>query len=111
MPQEVDIIPKVIKFDEENIQELMHVNNFKKKDPDYNFNSDPKTPFEDELDDEEIDPIARENMIKNQGAFNIDELKDKLQPKPISNSEDFNKKRKNHYKNEFRKNQNEENKF
>ena len=28
----------------------------------------------------------------------------------ISNNEDFNKKRKNHYKNEFRKN-NEENKF
>ena len=41
----------------------------------------------------------------------MDELKNKLQPKPISNSEDFNKKRKNHYKNEFRKNQNEEKKL
>jgi hypothetical protein len=64
-PKEEEIIPKVIKFDEDSIQELMHVNNFKKKDPSYNFNSDPKTPFEDELDDEEIDPLAKENMLKN----------------------------------------------
>lgn len=33
----------------------------------------------------------------------MDELKVKLQPKN-SNNEEFNKKRKNHYKNEFRKN-------
>ena len=82
---------------------------FKKKDPEYTYTSDPKTPYEDDQDGEVIDPIARENMLKNQAAFNMDELKNKLQPK-ISNNEDFNKKRKNHYKNEFRKN-NEENKF
>jgi hypothetical protein len=43
---------------------------------------------EDE-DDEVIDPIARENMLKNQAAFNMDELKNKLNPKSLNN-EDFN---------------------
>jgi hypothetical protein len=41
----------------------------------------------------------------------MDELNHKLQPNLNSNTEGFNKKRKNHYKNEFRKNQTEENKF
>ena len=48
-------------------------------------------------------------MLKNQAAFNMQELKDKLKP-ANENNVDFNKKRKNHYKNEFRKN-NEESKF
>ena len=53
---------------------------FKKKDPEYTYTSDPKTPYEDDQDGEVIDPIARENMLKNQAAFNMDELKNKLQP-------------------------------
>lgn len=69
---------KVIQFDEDNIQELMHVAQFKRKDPNYTYTSDPKTPFEDDLEDEVIDHLARENMLKNQAAFNMDELKDKL---------------------------------
>ena len=55
----------MIKFDEDNIQELLHVAEFKKKDPHYTYTSDPKTPYEDDLDGEVIDPIARENMLKN----------------------------------------------
>ena len=63
---------------------------FKRKDPDYTYTSDPKTPFEDDLEDEVIDPLAKQNMLKNQAAFNMDELKDKLQPKPNSNNQEFN---------------------
>jgi hypothetical protein len=36
----------------------MHINDFKRKDPGYTFTSDPKTPFEDDLDDDIIDPEA-----------------------------------------------------
>jgi hypothetical protein len=86
------------------------VNDFKKKDPGYQFTSDPKTPYEEDADDEVIDPVARENMLKNKAAFSMAELSAKLEVKPNSNNPDFNAKRKNHYKNEFRKNQ-EENKF
>lgn len=57
---------KLIKFDEDNIQELMHVAEFKKKDPSYTYQEDPKTPHHDEEEDSEvIDPVARENMLKN----------------------------------------------
>jgi hypothetical protein len=56
---------KMIKFDEENIQELAHVNDFKRKEPGYQYSSDPKTPFEEDEDGEVIDPVARENMLKN----------------------------------------------
>lgn len=44
----------------------MHVAEFKKKDPSYTYQEDPKTPHHDEEEDSEvIDPVARENMLKN----------------------------------------------
>ena len=55
---------------------------------------------------EEQDIIAKQNMMKNQQAFS-NELFNKIDFKVVKpqdgNNVDFNKKRKNHYKNEFGK--------
>ena len=57
---------------------MAHVNDFKKKEPGYTYTADPKTPHVEDEDDEVIDPVARENMLKNQAAFSMDELSAKL---------------------------------
>ena len=78
------------------------MNNFKKSQPNYEYTEDPKTPYQKgDSDQDEIDPVARENMLKNKAAFNMGDLQAKLNVD--TNNTEFNKKRKNHYKNEFRK--------